>query len=181
MNLPWCPTQFHLNHQIILFSGDVCLCFLWKGHMTSVGLRKSILPKQILFHTYCYIHHLRENTLNTSHVWAIMTPANQFSSPNWVATDLPQLGVNSFQHTAGASSWSCIFFFLFLSWHASSFYALWKSALWFRSSHHPNSAWHRWHHSALLLPLQRLSRVQLRSNELQCHVAHFSTVRTPSE
>lgn len=81
--------------------------------MTSVGLRKSILPKQIFFHTYCYIHHLRENTLNTSHVWATMTSANQFSSPNWVATDLPQLGVNSFQHTAGASSWSCVFFSFF--------------------------------------------------------------------
>lgn len=74
----------------------------------------------------------------------------------------------------------CIFF-LFLSWHASSFYALSKSVLSFRSSHYPNSAWHWWHHSALFLLLQRLTRVQLRSNKLQSHTAHFSTVRTPSQ
>lgn len=83
--------------------------------MTSARLRKPILTKQILFPTYFYIHHLRENTLNISQVWATKTLGNQFSSSNWLATDLPQLGSNSFQHTAGASSWSCVLTFCVLT------------------------------------------------------------------
>lgn len=99
-----------LNHQITLFSGHLYICSLWKGHMTPVGLRSPFSQNRSYSTRIVIFTHLRENTLNTSHIWPIMTLANQFSSPNWVAADFPQLGVNSFQRTAGASSRSCVFF-----------------------------------------------------------------------
>lgn len=143
--------------------------------MTSVRLRKPILTKQTSFPTYIYICHLGENTLNISQIWAITTPGNQFSSPNWVATDLPQGGLNSFQHSAGASSWSCVFFSV--SWHVS-FFMHCESQLY----HSGVPILHDMTGATLLyFSCFRLPRVQLRTRELQCHVAHFSTIRTVSE
>lgn len=131
-----------LNHQTTRFSGNACMCSLWKGHMTSVGLRKSKKVRSpqtdLISHTLLHSPPDR-NTLNTSRDWAIMTPANQSSSPNWIATDLPQPERNSFQHTAECFLLQLSTSNLFVSWHASSFYALWKSALSHRSSHQPNS------------------------------------------